>query len=148
MKSLLVVITLIAQFVFISHSFANANINPSSLEGKYQVGDCTQNEYDSAVIVKESLGSVTGLRVSFFSKSTAVKNVFVFLNDTKSGYNNSAQVVLDSFSITNFIYSGTPSKATLTKSLKLARSATGDRARLVESNGQGQKYFECVFYKR
>lgn len=129
-------------------SLSLAAINPNSFIGQYRIGDCTQSGLTSAIITSEKVGNTQGLQVQLFNQANILsKKTFVALQAHITLSNTYTQVLADGFTITNLLYSANYPQGALLKTVKLGRSASGGRARLIEMNNVGQKYFECVFYK-
>lgn len=130
--------------LFIINSFSFAAIDPTSFTGQYRIGDCTQSGFTSVSVTQENLVNVKGLLINFYNSSSLVKSSFVAIQTNNTINLPSIQITVDSFTITNVLYTAYSS---VLKTIKLGRSASGGRARLVETNQFGAKTFECVFYK-
>lgn len=133
--------------LFTFNSFSFAAVDPMSLVGQYRLGDCTQSGFTSVVVSPSALTNAKGLKVDFYKYSSLAKSTFVvfeFYNTINLPF---IQVLVDSFTITNIFYTSNTNQTPVLKSVKLGRSASGGRARLVEANQFGVKTFECVFYK-
>lgn len=133
--------------LFIINSFSIAAIDPASFAGQYRLGDCTQSGFTSVVVTPSALTNAKGLTINFFNYSGLAKSSFVAVQANNTINLPYIQVILDSFTITNVLYTTNSQQAPILKTVKLGRSASGGRARLTETNQFGVKTFECVFYK-
>lgn len=131
----------------IINSLSFAAIDPMSFVGQYRLGDCTQSGFTSVVVSPSALTNARGLTVNFYNNSSLAKSSFVALQAYNTINLPYIQVVIDTFTITNILYTTNSTQTPVLKSVKLGRSASGGRARLVELNQFGVKTFECVFYK-
>lgn len=140
--------------VTFSYSNAEVSLDPNTLIGQYHVGDCSSKNIISVIISSANQGMTAGLKVTFMDRSNSVyKESFLGLSSFKSVLDVNgvkhilySQVYLDNFSVSNSVFENTYGTKTLVKTLILARSASGGRARLMEFNAHSQKTFECVFY--
>lgn len=140
--------------VTFSYTQAAASVDPNTFVGQYRVGDCSSKNIISVLVSSVIQWKTAGLKVTFMDRSNSVyKENFVGLSSFESvldanGVKHSlfSQVHLDNFSISNSVFENTYGTKALVKTLILARSASGGRARLMEFNAHSQKIFECVFY--
>ena len=114
-----------------------ANISPDTLTGDFKVGQCTI-QLDRATITQQD-----GLFVALF-KDNQINTITILLADMSSS-SVDIEVVASGFTISNRLKD---KNLNVVKTVKIARSASGGRVRIVELDNQDQKYFECVLYKK